>query len=96
MEEMSSQERLVSIFLEGLLSKELHATLYMKPYKNLNQCIHDAVDYYEDYHEALKGKDTSSKASVSTSLVSSQVEEITKGVMEKIQWMYGMPKLMDP
>ena len=34
--EMPSQERLVSIFLEGLFSKELHAILYMKHHKNLN------------------------------------------------------------
>ena len=38
----------------------------------------------------------SSKISASTSLVASQVEEITKGVIEKIQHLYGMPKLMDP
>ena len=31
-----------------------------------------------------------------TSLAASQVEEITKGVTEKIQRLYGMPKLMDP
>ena len=35
-EEMPSQERLVSIFLEGLNSKDLHASLYMKHHKNLN------------------------------------------------------------
>ena len=35
-EEIPSQERLVSIFLEGLSSKELHAVLYMKHHKILN------------------------------------------------------------
>ena len=44
----------------------------------------------------MKGKDTGSKTSASSGLVASQVEEITKGVMEKIQHLYGMPKLMDP
>ena len=44
LEEMPSQEILVSIFLEGLSNKELHAALYMKHHKNLNQCIHDAID----------------------------------------------------
>ena len=85
MEEMPSQERLVSIFLEGLLKKDLLATLYMKHHKKLNQCIHDAIDYDDKYGEELKGKDTSSKTSASTSLVASQVKEMTKGVMEKIQ-----------
>ena len=36
-EEMPSQEMSVSIFLEGLKNKDLHATLYMKHHKNLNQ-----------------------------------------------------------
>ena len=96
MEEMPSQERLVSIFLEGLLSKELHITLYMKHHKNLNQCTHDAINYHDNCIEELKGKDTSSRASANTCLVASQGEEITKGVMKKIQHLYGMPKLMDP
>ena len=93
---MPSQERLVSIFLEGLSSKELHAILYMKHHKNLNQCIHNAIDYDDNCSDGLKGKDTSSKTSANTSSIASQVEEITKGVMEKIQRLYGMPKLMDP
>ena len=71
MEEMPSQERLVSIFLEGLSSKELHTALYMKHHKNLNECIHDAIDYHDNYGEELKGKDTSSRASASTSLLAS-------------------------
>ena len=81
--EMPSQERLVSIFLEGLLNKELHVSLYMKHHKNLNQCIHDVIDYDDNYGEKLKGKDTSSKTSASTHSIASQIEEITKGVMEK-------------
>ena len=81
---MPSQERLVSIFLEGLSSKELHVALYMKHHKNLNQCIHDAIDYDDNCGEELIGKDTRSKTSASTSSIASQVEEITKGVMEKI------------
>ena len=75
---MPSQERLVSIFLEGLLNKELHIVLYMKHHKNLNHCSHDTFDYDDNYDEELKGKDKSSKASASTILVASQVEEIMK------------------
>ena len=68
----------------------------MKHHKNLNQNIHNVIDYDDNCSEELKGKDTSSKTSASTSLVASQVEEIMKGVMEKIQCLYEMPKLMDP
>ena len=68
----------------------------MKHHKNLNQCIHDAIDYDDNCGDELKEKETSSKTSASTSSVASQVEEIMKGVMEKIQYIYGMPKLMDP
>ena len=85
MEEMPSQERLASIFLEGLSNKELHTTLYMKHHKKLNWCIHYAIDYDENYSEEPKGNDMSSKVSARTSSISSQVEEITKGFMKKIQ-----------
>ena len=68
----------------------------MKHHKNLNHCIHNAIDYDDNCGEELKGKDTSSKTSASTSLVASQVEEIMKGAMEKIQCPYGMPKLINP
>ena len=53
---MPSQERLVSIFLKGLSSKELHVALYMKHHKNLNQCIHNAIDYDDNCGEELKEK----------------------------------------
>ena len=42
---MPSQERLVFIFLKGLTNKDLHVDLYTKHHKNLNQCIHDTIDY---------------------------------------------------
>ena len=61
MEEMLIEERLVSIFLEGLSHNKLHTILYMMNHKNFNQCIHDAIDYDDNYGEELKGKDTTSK-----------------------------------
>ena len=83
-EEMPNQERLVSIFLEGLKKKDLHTTLYMKHHKNLNQCINDAIDYDDNCGDDEKKDDNSSRASSSISSIASQVEEITKGVMEKM------------
>ena len=52
-EEMPSQDRLVSIFLEGLKNKDLHVALYMKHHKNLNQCINDAIDYDDNCGQEL-------------------------------------------
>ena len=43
-DELPTQKNLVSTFLEGLLNKSLHASLYSKKHKTLNECIHDAID----------------------------------------------------
>lgn len=43
--ELPSQEKLVSLFLEGLLNKNLHANLYGKKHRTLNECVHDAIDH---------------------------------------------------
>ena len=69
--EMPSQERLVSIFLEGLKNKDLHPTLYMKHRKNLNQCINDAIDYDDNCGDDEKKDDKSSRESSSTSSIAS-------------------------
>ena len=83
---MPSQERLVSIFLEGLLNWELHASLYMKHHKNLNQCINDVVDFDDSCGTMDKKSEVRSYGvSSSNNSIASQVEEITKGVMEKMQ-----------
>ena len=42
--EKTNAEKLVSIFLEGLLNKSLHANLYMKKHATLNDCIYYAID----------------------------------------------------
>ena len=88
-EELPSQERLVSIFLEGLTNQELHAALYMQRHKNLNQCIQDVLDYDDNCDRGKAENDTSSKASVSSTSAASQVDEIIKGVTEKMKQMYG-------
>ena len=94
---MPSQERLVSIFLEGLLNRELHASLYMKHHKNLNQCINDAIDFDDNCGAMDKKNEAKSYgASSSNGSVASQVEEITKGVMEKIQHLYDPPRTSEP
>lgn len=96
-EEIPSQERLVSIFLEGLLNRELHASLYMKHHKNLNQCINDVVDFDDNYGTVdKKSEGKGYSPSSSNSSIASQVEEITKGVMEKLQQLYNPPRTSEP
>ena len=46
---MSSLEKLISLFLEGLLNKSFHASLYGWIHETLNECIKDAIDFDENY-----------------------------------------------
>ncbi|MCO5567204.1 hypothetical protein L7F22_020892 [Adiantum nelumboides] len=91
--ELPKQERLVSIFIEGLRSKSLHSALFMKNHTNLNQCILDAIKY-DDNCDTDKD-DVRSKSSESSRKAASQIEDIIKGVAEKMQQMYGPPRAMD-
>ena len=42
---MPSSQRLISLFLEGLKNKSLHANLYGKKHDTLNECIKDVIDF---------------------------------------------------
>ena len=59
--EIPNWECLVSIFLEGLLDKKLHAALYPMKHKTLIACIKDAiklddnVDEYKDERPMAMG-----------------------------------------
>ena len=76
--DIPSQERLVSLFLEGLWSKELHSAIYMKHLIDLDQCIHKAIEYNDNCAKGAFG--TGSQDNESTQKVSSQVDEIIHGV----------------
>ena len=56
--EIPSQERLVSLFLEGLLNRKLHAALYPKKHKTLNACIKEAVELDDNIDEIIDGRPT--------------------------------------
>lgn len=58
-EEKSSQKRLISIFLEGLVNKTLHAHLYAKKHTSFNECCLDAMDYDDNFEvdSESSGKD---------------------------------------
>ena len=47
------QERLVSLFIKGLLNCELHAMLYIKHHKTMNECIHDAIEFDDIYKRTM-------------------------------------------
>ena len=47
-DEKPSQKRLISIFLAGLRNKTLHAHLYVKKHKKLNECCIDAMDFEDN------------------------------------------------
>ena len=53
--ELSTAEKSVSIFLEGLRDKKLHAYLYAKKHKTLKECINNAIDL--DDNCDIYGKD---------------------------------------
>ena len=91
--DIPSQERLVSLFLEGLRSQELHSAVYMKHITDLDQCIHEAIEY--DDNCAKRASGVVSQTDESKSRSSSQVDEIIQGVTEKMQQMYGPPRVME-
>ena len=44
-----SQGRLISLFLEGLRDKVLHAHLYAQRHKTFQECCIDAMDYDDNF-----------------------------------------------
>ena len=81
--EIPSQELLVSLFLKGLWSKELHSAIYMKHLIALDQCIHKAIEYDANCTKGASG--TGSQTNEFTSRVLSQVDEIIQGVIGRMQ-----------
>ena len=67
-DEIPCQERLVSSFLEGLINKSLHASLYTKKYINLDTSIKNAIDLDDNcdiYQEETLESGPSSQSSTS-------------------------------
>ena len=68
-DEIPCQERLVSSFLEGLVNKILHASLYTNKYIDLDTCIKAAIDLdgnCDIYQEETLESGASSQSSTST------------------------------
>ena len=87
-EEMPSQAKLISIFQEGLRDKSLHADLYAKKHKTLNECIYDAIDL--DDNCDIYGKDKPIFGVDSLSTTSRGTQETTKDPSHEAEAMVEM------
>ena len=67
----------------------MHATLYMKHHTDLNQCILDAIDFEDNCNDVSRTSGRTENDARSTRDVSNQVDEIAKGVIEKMQQLFG-------
>lgn len=99
-EEKLSEKRLISLFLEGLTNKILHAHLYAKKHTSFNECCLDAMDYDDNFdvddQSSLgirKNEKTTSEKSLEASIVSTK--EINLDVVAKIV-LKRMGKLYHP
>ena len=89
MQDIPSQERLVSLFLEGIISKSLHASLYTQKLDNLDTCIKVAIDLDDNcniYQEKTleSGASSQSTRSVANDVVP-RVENSPLNMMPKTQ-----------
>ena len=99
--EKPNPEKLVSIFLEGLLNKSLHANLYMKKHTSLNDCIYDAIDLDDNCDIYGKNKPITGTMAQSTrgSIDSDKThpadaEAIAELVMRKMNQVFKPPQRM--
>ena len=60
-DEKPSQNRLISIFLEGLKNTTLHDHLYAKKHESFNACCLDAMDYDDNFHRKGSSIDINSE-----------------------------------
>ena len=86
--ELPSQAKAVSIFLEGLRDKSLHADLYNKKHKTLNECMYDAIDL--DNNCDIYGTDKPISGLDSQSTTSRNTHETGKDKTNKAEAMVEM------
>ena len=97
--EMPSSPRLVSIFLEGLLNKSLHANLYAKKHNTLNACIKDAIDFddnceiFGNVNASARSETSSTKNTIETGKNHPiDAEAIAEMVMKKMNQVFRPPQ----
>ena len=99
--EKPSQGRLISIFLEGLKNKLLHAHLYSKRHTTFQECCIDAIDYDDNFElsgiagiSKPKGQDIGSLGSSASGRSQEKFptkEEIADLVFQKMGQAYKPP-----
>ena len=79
------ESRTVSVDLSRRPTEQnLHSTPYMKYHKDLNLWIHETIENDDNYDYGIN--ETNSKTSGSSrQLASQQVQEIIRGIIEKMQ-----------
>ncbi len=95
---MPGPQRLISLFLEGLSNKSLHANLYGKRHRTLNECIKDAIDLddncelYGNVHKQLNSSNASSTQSGKTKESSPlEADAIADLVIKKMNQVFRPP-----
>ena len=79
------------LFLEGIWSQELHSVVYMRHLTDLDQCIHEEIEYDDNCTKIASG--VGSQNNESMGRVSSQVDDIIQGVTKRMQQMYGPSRI---
>ena len=94
-DETPSQGRLVSIFLEGLRNKKLHAHLYAKKHTQFNECCFDAMDYDDNFdissNSSPKVGESREKSTLESSAITSTeliAEQIADTVLKRIEHLF--------
>ena len=78
------QERLVSLFIEGLVNRELHAMLYIKHHKTMNECIREAIEF-DDNCKRTMSHDQARTSTPSDVIYATYVEEVIKAIADRMQ-----------
>ena len=95
----ASQGRLISLFLEGLQNKVLHAHLYAQKHKTFQECCLDAMDYDDNFEvSGISGINNKSRSQDSESTGSSTTTQEKFPTKEEIanlvlQWLGQTYKL---
>ena len=90
-EEKPIQKRIISIFLVGLCNKTLHAHLYIKKHKKLNECCIDAMDFEDNMdfsNDSSQEEGTSRDLAPRATTTNLSLEQIADIVMKRMGQLY--------
>ena len=92
---MPGLDRLISLFLEGLSNKSLHANLYGQKHDTLNECIKDAIDLddncelFGNVDKKVNSSDTfSAKSGKTRDSTPMEADAIANLVIKKMKEMF--------